>query len=254
MAALCCHFISMAQNTTLNRKSGDEKAASTKHKVMIIPFEPRMYMSEIDMYINQESKLTGKQIRAMFRDAVDEQLYKALKAHYSVVDLMDDTVKTKKDISMIYQHLGYEYQKVPDQEHYTPPKREKEEKAITNGQLTAGTNTDLRFMNAKVQNAKLVPYLYDKYKCDIFVFVNQLDLKSSTNTDASGMVNPNGMRKAVLHYTVYSYDAVELNSGIAEQEFPATVNNPAKISSAYLSKVAQIVSSRLDKALAGPGK
>ncbi|MGZ3884071.1 MAG: hypothetical protein ACXVP0_08160 [Bacteroidia bacterium] len=215
---------------------------------MLIPFEPKMYMSEVDMYINQETKLTGKEIKAAFRDGVNEQLYRALKPHYSVVDLLDDTVKTRKDLSMIYQYLGYDYQKVPDQEHYTPPKKEKEEKTITNGQLTVETNTDQRFMNAKVKNAKLVPYLYDKYKCDIFVFVNQLDLKSS-NSGGPAELAATGNRKVVIHYTVYTYDAVELNSGIAEQEFPVTLNNPNKISGTYISKAAQAIAARIDKAL-----
>jgi hypothetical protein len=248
---LCCYVVSVAQNTTLlpKTKTANEKPIITKHKVMLIPFEPKMYTSEIDMYINQDTKLDGKQIKAAFRDGVNEQLYRALKSHYSVVDLLDDTVKTKKDISMIYQYLGYEYQKVPDQEHYSPPQKEKKEKTITNGQLTVETNTDQRFMNAKVKNAKLVPYLYDKYKCDIFVFVNQLDLKGSNSSGPAELANPNGIRRIVIHYTVYTYDAIELNSGIAEQEFPVTLNNPTRINGSYMSKAAQIITARIDKAL-----
>ncbi len=243
-----------SQHTTISTKTTAAKSANTKHKVMIIPFEPRMYLGEIDMYINQETKQSAKQIRATFRDGINEQLYKALKPHYSVVDLMDDTVKTRKDIEKIYQYLGYDYQKVPDQNNYTPPKKEKEEKGITNGQITVGTNSDQRFMNAKVKSPKLVPYLYDKYKTDIFVFINQLDIKGSAANGPAELA-ATGSRKIILHYTVYTYDAVELNSGIVEQDFPVDLNNPAKIIGTYFSKIAQTITARIDKALDPiPGK
>jgi hypothetical protein len=176
-------------------------------------------------------------------------LYKAFKNNkYGVVDLMEDTTKYKKDIVGIYSHLNYEYVKVPDQEHYKPPVKDKGEKQIEKGQIKIETNTDARFMNAKIDNAKLVPMLYGKYKTDVFVFVNQLDIKGAMSaTEFSG--GGGEYRKIVVHYTVYTYDAKEINSGIAEQEFPADLNDPNKIISKYFSKVAETIDQRIVKAL-----
>jgi hypothetical protein len=236
-----------SQQTTINQNT--KTSDRGKHKVMLVPFEPRMYMSEIDFYINQETKLNAKQIRATFRDGVNEQLYKALKSAYSVVDLLDDTVKTKKDLENIYQYLTYEYMKVPDQKNYSPPKKEKEEKKIQGGQIVVETNTDARFMNAKLKNATLVPYLYGKYKSDIFIFINQLDIKStnSNNPAENGIVQ--GNRKIIFHYTVYTFDAKEINSGISEIEFPQSLNNPSKIINTYFPKAAQQIVQRVTLAL-----
>lgn len=249
---ICFLFITsflFAQHTTINtEKSVILKQPPGKHKVMIIPFEPRMYLGEVDMYINQETKLSAKEIRAKFRDGINEQLYKSLKTKYSVVDLMDDTMKTRKDIEKIYQFLAYDYQKVPDQTNYSPPKKEKEEKTITNGQLTVETNTDVRFMNAKIKSPKLVPYLYDKYKTDIFIFINQLDIKGSASNGPAELA-VTGTRKIVVHYTVYTYDAFEINSGIAEIDFPTDLNNPPKIVGTYFSKIAQTITARIEKAV-----
>lgn len=243
---LTCQFI-LAQHTTINQKPAAENSGA-KHKIMLIPFEPRMYMSEIDMYINQESKLSAKQIKNTFRDGINEQLYKALKTNYKPVDLMDDTTKTKADLENIYRYLSYDYMNVPDQINYIPPKKEKQEKTIEKGQLAVETNTDLRFMNAKIKNATLIPYLYGKYKCDIFVFINQLDIKGSASAGPAE-INNNTNRKIIVHYTVYTYDAKEINSGIAEQEFPNTVNNPSKIINTYFSKIAQTMAQRINLAL-----
>lgn len=244
-------FTLTAQNTTIN-KGGERAPAPGKHKMMLIPFEPRMYMSEIDYAINKETKLNGKQIKAIFRDGVNEQLYKALKAQHMVVDLMDDTVKTKKDLGDIYQYLVLEYMKVPDQANYKPPVKEKQENVVKNGQIIDETNTDARFMNAKIKNATLVPYLYGKYKSDIFVFINQLDIKASNSGGPADVATTDGFRKLVVHYTVYTFDAKEINSGIAETQFPVAINEPKKIVNTYFSKVAQIITERINLALAPP--
>ncbi len=240
-----------AQNTTIN-KGGEKAPAPGKHKMMLIPFEPRMYMSEIDFAINKETKLNGKQIKAIFRDGINEQLYKALKSQHMVVDLMDDTIKTKKDLSAVYEHLVLEYMKVPDQAHYKPPVKEKQENVVKNGQIIDESNTDARFMNAKIKNASLVPYLYAKYKSDIFVFVNQLDIKASNSGGPADVATTDGFRKLVVHYTVYTFDAKEINSGLAETQFPVAINDPKKIVKDYFSKIAQIITERINLALAPP--
>ena len=110
----------------------------------------------------------------------------------------------------------------------------------------AETNSDARFMNAKLKNATLVPYLYGKYKTDLFLFVNELDIKSFSAMP--GDLTANSTRKIVMHYTIYTYNAKELNSGIAEVDLPTTVNNPTKIINTYFAQLADIIVARLQKA------
>lgn len=245
---LSCAFNLKAQDKTIS--SGNKpssKEALSKHRIMLIPFENRMYLSEIDFMINKESKLSGKQIKATMRDGLNEQFYKKLKSKMPVVDLLDDTVKTKKDLENIYQYLSYQYVKVPNQENYKAPVKEKEEKTINHGQLSVESNSDARFMNAKLKNATLVPYLSGKYKTDLFLFINELDIKSLNGIP--GDVSATSSRKIILHYTVYTVDAKEINSGIAEVNMPSSVNNPAKIINSYFAQLADIVASRIEKAL-----
>ncbi len=236
--------------TTINKKDKVERETSTTHKVMLIPFEPRLYLSEIDYNINAETKLTAKQIKHTFRDGLNDQLYKAFKTEkYGVVDLMEDTTKYKKDMEGIYQYLSFDYQKVPNQDNYQAPKKEKDKKQVEKGQLNVETNTEARFMNAKVTNAKVVPLLYAKYKTDIFVFINQLEIKAMGSKGPAELGEGNANRKIIVHYTVYTFDAKEINSGIAEQEFESTLNNPKKIIEKYISKIANVIATRVTKAL-----
>ena len=244
-------FSLSAQNKTISEKSKNEREPASKHKVLLIPFEPKLYLSEADYAFYQKTQLSPRQLKTKFRDGLNEQLYKALRANgFGVIDLMDDTVKYKKDTEGIYQYLAYEYQKVPDQTNYQPPKKEKSKQAVEKGQLNVETNSDVRFMNAKLTNAKVVPMLYGKYKTDLFLFINQLDIKEAgakENNQFTGLGSEN--RKIVVHYTIYTYDAKEINSGIAEEEFSIELNEPKKIIDKHFSKIAITITQRLIKYL-----
>lgn len=239
-----------AQNTTLNQKKKSEREVAAKHKAMIIPFEPKLYMGEVDRYINAETKLSAREIRHKFRDGLNEQVYKAFKvAKYNVLDLMEDSVKYKKDLNGIYQYLSYEYLKVPDQTNYKAPKKEKSEKKIEKGQVIVETNSDKRFMEARITNPNVVPTLYHKYKTDVFVFINQLDILASGSKDPTELGPGNPNRKIVVHYTVYTFDGKEINSGTVEEEFDPALNNPKKIIDKHFSKVATTLVERVNKGL-----
>ena len=96
---------------------------------MIIPFEPKLYMGEVDREINAETHLSAKEIKYKFRDGLNQQIQKAfLNEHFGALDLMEDTGRYRNDIETIYEHLSYEYQKVPDQEKYKQPESEKKQK------------------------------------------------------------------------------------------------------------------------------
>lgn len=238
-----------AQDRTINRPAGNKTSVVGKDRVMLVPFEPRLYFGELDHAINEETHLSAKDIRERFRDGVNEQLFRAFKsAGFQTLDLMDDTVKYRHDIWGIYHHLRYDYLKVPDQEKYRPPQREKEQPKIEKGQLNVESNTDHRFMNARLTNGSVIPQLHAKYKTDYFVFVNQLDLKAGGSHDP-GQVNTNPNRRITVHYTVFSKDGKEINSGIAEEQFPTDLNNPRKIIDRHFSVIAATIVKRVEKQL-----
>jgi hypothetical protein len=238
------------QDKVIGTKTKAERETTAAHKAMLIPFEPKLYMSEIDRNINLETKLSAREIKHKFRDGLNEQIYKAFKASkYNVVDLMEDTTKYKKDMERIYQYLSYEYLKVPDQVNYKAPKKEKDEKKVDKGQLVVETNGDARFMNAKITDPKVVPGLFSKYKTDVFVFINQLDIKAGGYIDPLNPGGNNPNRKIIVHYTVYTIDGKEINSGIAEEDFDPALNNPKKIIDKHFSKIALVIVERVNKGL-----
>lgn len=204
-------------------------------------------MSEIDHVINSETKQTQNQIRWDFKDGIDEALFKELKGKYDVVSLIEDTAKNKKEIAMVEAGVGYKFDKVPDQKNYKAPKSDyKQDAQVKNGQIVDEINNDRRFMNAKLKDKDLLLKLNKKFKTDVFVFINELDIKAS---EMSNDFNSDKSRTAVIHYTVFDLQGKEVNSGIVTTKFPKSQNNPSKISSAYLSKAMNEIAKRVQIAL-----
>ena len=249
----CFQFV-LAQQTTLKENAKTNRETDS-HKILIIPFEPKLYLSEIDYYINNETKLSAKQIKYLFRNGINEELYKAFKAEkFNALDLMEDTAKYKKDIDGIYQFLSYDYQKVPNQTVYKEKIKEKKEKKIQKGQLTLETNSDARFMNARITDIKTIKTIKQKFNTDIIVFINELDIKATGSKNPSELGEGNPNRKIIVHYTILSNDLKELNSGTVEEDFNSKLNIPQKIIEMHFSSVASIIVARLNKSLNPPSK
>lgn len=242
----------MISQSTLNidstKNSFNTSATSfTKHKILIVPFNSKMYMSEIDHVINAETNQNQKQIRYAFQDAIDAQLYRTLKTKFEVVSLFEDTAKNKKEIALVISGVGYKYDKIPEQKKYKSPKSDyKQDGKTKNGQIVADVNNDSRFMNAKIQNKEMLATLNKKFKTDVFVFINELDLKGSMVTND---FNADKNRTAIIHYTVFNLLGKEINSGIVSTKFPKSINSPEKITTNYISKALQEISMRVDNAL-----
>ncbi|MBC7863983.1 MAG: hypothetical protein IAF38_13485 [Bacteroidia bacterium] len=238
-------------NDTAKKSVFATNPITTKHKILVLPFNNKMYMSEIDHVINAETKQNQKEIRWGFKDGIDEQLCKKLKSKYDVVSLIEDTVKNKKEIGMVIAGVNYSYDKVPVQEKYKAPKSDyKQENQVKKGQIADEVNYDARFMNAKIRDKELLTSLNKKYKTDVFVFVNELDLKAPPMVNGDLAADKN--RTAVIHYTVFNLAGKEINSGTVSVKFPKNANSPDKISSSYISKAMEEIAARVDKALNPP--
>lgn len=226
--------------------SNEPAKRGTKHKVLIVPFEPRMYMSQIDHKINAETKWDQKKIKQAIRFGLDEELYKCIKKKQEVISFLDDTAKYKKELFKTYSAIQYKYDKIPDQKKYSAPKPEKEKTFVQKGQLMADTDSEGKFMNIKVTDNTLLGAFNAKYKTDVFLFVNQVDI---TTAEIPGALSSTAQRTITVHYTIFTATGKEINSGISSVNFPSTVNHPDKIASSYFSKIAEEIFMRMEKSL-----
>ena len=70
---------------------------------MLIPFEPKIYMSDMDMKINQATQWNSGTIRENFRHQLDNQMKQKLQAIGTDVSFYIDSAKTWKDLMYVYK-------------------------------------------------------------------------------------------------------------------------------------------------------
>ena len=209
-------------------------------KVLVIPFEPKLYMSEIDENVNKETKLNFKQIRNAFRSGLDYSVVAEFRKKYKVVTLMSDSAHIISDQNYVYESIAYKYEVVPDPNAKTSTEKPVDKPKVQNGQLAVTTNDQKKFMNTKITNPKLLATLNRTYGAEIFIFINELDIKNNIDNSTKTAMGTYE-RIAGVHYSIYDLDGKLLDSGLATKGFPSTANNPNKIVNSYFSDIAQTI-------------
>ena len=203
-------------------------------KIMLIPFEPKLYMSDIDRKINQKTNWNFEQIRENFRHQLEAQLKLKLQSTARVVSFYSDSVKTAKDLLTIYKSttLSYELITTPN----APATLPAEQNGIKNGQLSVEVNTDKKFMNIKLSDPNLLSNLNKKYKTDYFVFINQLDIKN--DMDSYDISTDTYQREVTVHYSIFDKTGKNILAGIGTSRFSSKDNEPKKIVESNFSPIA----------------
>ncbi len=229
----------MAQDDT---RASKNIPADAVRKIMVIPFDPKLYMSEIDNKINQQTKWKFAKIRENFRQQLNAQLKLKLQSIAPVVSFYSDSVKMWKDLSYIYRStsLSYDLIEIPKDSKIKPAAAPN---GIKNGQLAVEVNTDKKFMNIKVNDAKLLSYLTGKYKTDYFVFINQLDIKN--DPDSYDLAADTYKREITVHYSIFDKAGKSISAGAEVSHFSSKENEPKKIVSINFSEIATDITSKL---------
>jgi hypothetical protein len=223
-------------------------------KIMIVPFEPQMYMGDIGEKIYIESKMSFKQLSEYFRHQLDNQLKLKLQSIQSpVVSFYIDSAKTCKDLEYIYKStsIAFDLMDKPS----APTVANKKQEGIKNGQLTVEASTDKKFTTTKISNAELIPVLSKKFKSEYFVFINELDIK--TVAESYDIGSDTYLREVTVHYTIVDGMSKLITAGAATHRFSSKVNEPKKIVSQTFSPIASYIAAKLEtaiKAKAAPGK
>lgn len=219
--------------------SQTEPPATPKEKMLIIPFEPRMYMSEIDLYISQETKMTYPQMWTDFRKNLNESLALQFKTNYATISLLKDT----NELQYIYNNIGFKYDPVSDTTaNVASKKNQSDTHQMINGQINADVNSQKSFMNTYVLTDKLLPLLYKKYHTDVFIFINELDIKHVLKSDADMNASADIFeREMTVQYSILDKSGKYIAAGITSTRFPLEMNVPKKIEALCYPKICNAI-------------
>ena len=210
------------------------------HKVMLIPYDPRYYLSDADRDIAEQSKRDALKIRADFRYSIDRNVQRAIRGSYECISLLNDTADVLEEtMYYVLGRTGYKYEKAipitpkPVQGTETvikvkDPNPKEHEDSKTASQYIPVKN-DAMYMHAVVGKPQdLFKELYDQYQADIFVFLTQMEIKTNYNS-CLDIANKIYRREVMLHFTIYNKEGRLLAGSYATSYFPSDSNNSNKI-------------------------
>lgn len=239
---------SFAQDLTIGEKDDKVRTltdTTSKNtitgKVMLIPFDNKMYMSEIDREIAEEHQLNFNEVRSNFRKELNANLFHELNKSNKVISMLSEDTGLTKDLAYIYMSIGYKYELLPPRETAKEAKtpsegiqelfagnKKKEEQGtsgIKDGQVVTIPDNNQKYMNTVVTNPKMFPYLNEKYEAEYYVFINQLDIKKAADADQYAIANNDYKREIKVHYTIFDKGGNQLSGGAAFAYFPSRTNN-----------------------------
>jgi len=212
-------------------------------KIMLIPYESKLYMSSIDQSINKVTNWNFNQIRENFRKQLDAQLTMKMQSYGGAVSFYADSAKMSKDLDYIYKSTSLSYDLVEKPSNPTIATTDKT-KNIKNGQLAVELNSDKKFMNTKIVNIEMLDYLNKKYKSEYFVFINELDI--NTDADSYDVKTDSYQRSATVHYTIIDKTGKLITAGAAVSNFSSKINEPKKIVSQSFAPIASFIATKYD--------
>jgi len=246
-----------AQNNTTGKT---DVGLANKQNVVIIPFENKMYISDIDKDLAQKNAMSYHEIKAKFRAALDQNIYIKLKPYYNPFSFYTiEQQDAAKELSYISSSTGYKYTVIEQEEVVKKEnigskfigkfkKKEKEaeyiEAGVQNGQIVSQVDNRDKYMNTVVSNPNLIAKLNEKYNAKYYIFINQLDIKKGAD-DMYAAAEENYKREIKVHYTIIDQHGKEVSSGAIKTRFSSSQNDVDKIIKVHFPLIAETIVAKL---------
>ena len=273
----CSYYAQVNQFQNSRHIETDQKVyndgSNRPNKVMIIPFDSKMYVSSVDRSIAKRTGLSYSEIKENLRYGITDQLLLKTKGKISAVSIIQsDTGYAYKELMYIYNSIGYKYKIVPavttvENEEKEYSKKEKiknslqklvkkeedptvsnnteyERGSIQNGEIYSTHDYADRYMHTSIHNPNLLNTLAQRYNTDLYLFINELDIEEAKLENAT-RVSTESYRKIKIHYTIFDQQGNDILGGAAVTYMPSYVNDLNKVVNVYFGKIAEEICNTL---------
>lgn len=237
-----------AQHSTL--RFTDEPINLNRQSLLLIPFESKMYITDVNKQLAEANNLSSAEILKRFTSAIDQSILYSFeqKCNVSSFYLLEDE-ESEGDLAFVYQNRKLEYELVSETVEKTKVeklknklKKQEDTKyqgaSIVDGQVVSKRDDRERYMKALVRDTKMLDSMVTKFDNNYFLFVNELDIRTNYS-DGVAMQSMNYNREIKLHYTLYHKGGEILSTGISRTTFPATENDINVIIKRYFPILAE---------------
>jgi hypothetical protein len=239
-----------AQDSTIELDAPD----SLFKKTFIVPFEPDLYASDMDLEIGRNNQLSQPKIVEKFRINFDRVLENTVQLKNETQSILhDETSANENELIEIYSGITFEYTPIKRNvsrkdkliaKVVSPKNAPQKEAGLKNGEIYTVRDTIERYMKTVLVDSLLLEKLNAKNKSENFLFVNQFELKNSFE-DVLQMQNDTYERELRIHYSILNIKGVELVGGIAKCRFSNKIVNINQIIAASFPCAAKQIAESL---------
>ncbi len=235
----------LAQDTALEP---EDKDLFNYNKVLVIPFNPDLYFSDADHDLAKYNLKSVEEVRTKFRLGLDFNVNARVLSKYDTKSFMTDTSEdVQADLMSIYTGISYKYETpvtlISNGEEKTGNGLlasandriyENENKKIINyknynSEAQGATSyiepiESKKYMNAVVHNPEMLTYFSEKYGTDLFLFINQFEIKTKYEKCLDRAIN-NFTREILVHFTIFNAAGVQLYGDVVKVNFTVQTND-----------------------------
>lgn len=232
-------------------------------RVLVVPFDPRIYYNDATMKIAKKTGKDNHEIMQFFRHEFNKMIVNSLIDSCYVIDLLTDHTRTaQQDITDIYTSIGYQMktamQNRPEHPDDVPKesffrrifnrKKDKEtekpevpDTRLQNGQIVSERRSNEgRFVHIYFNDPNFLSELSRQRGIDIFLFINQFEIKGVYEAYMSG--NPDSKRNVKVHFSMYDSTGKLVHGSYGNVEIPFYLDDKNEIVNNYFPKlVRQII-------------
>ena len=245
------------------------------NKILIIPFENKMYASSMDAEISRRNQLDYYEVKEELKKGIAEQILLSIGNKIPAVSMIHHRDTSHDILNYVYNSIGFKYDIIKSKDTIEEPKTKSElikdrlnkfvqqanedvrhEKSnyqrgvISNGEIHTTQHNSQRFMNVTIHNPNLLDDLSRTFRTNYYIFINEFHIGQAFAKQGSPYEK---FRQISVHYTVFNQKGKEVDAGVSITEMPEKISELRKIEKEYLSQIANEISSfvpsaNLDKA------
>ena len=225
LGLLLCFSTAFSQDNTFG--FGKETYANDRGQILLVPWENKMYISDINKEVSKRTNLSIDEIKRLFREGFCQIFAQNAAENWDVIDLVTSGEEGHlRDLERIHRSISYRYENVPPTEEPAKAKRllmklkpktsegqEANGGEIKNGEIYTYYDEKERYMNTQINNPELMSYLADQYEFEYIVFLNELDIR--VLRDHNQERGQTWDRQVKVHYTVCDIEGKSVCSSAA---------------------------------------
>jgi len=263
--------VANAQESVLD--AGNSGIFQNYNKVMLIPFNANFYFSDADKELAEYNKKSEKEIQKLFRAGLDFDINARILSMYDTKQMLDvNDEEVEEDLEAIYSGLSYGYEKPkhPDGctcEDYCKEgkpksffKKFEETLKIDNDNGDERTDAEAyqsasgyvepagekKYMGVTIKHPEMLEFYKEKYGTDLFVFINQFELKTKYEACLDRSIKK-FTREVWVHFSIYDANGTLLYGDVVVVDVPSNTNNLDQIIRNHFPLVTDELASNMPK-------